>query len=302
MGFYLAAFVYVLVQGAAHEPQERVKALQLKRKRKARQGGHSHRVPVQHFGPSGCVSLKRLPATRSCALSTHCDGQDLSDVEFAFDCYLSEAGGTTVRHSYGRGGFDPQEDFDTGIRCDACFVAGSATGDHSHGKRVAELNSPVPVRELSSSGAQAGGEQSGGAPVLAKVGGGASSNAASFGPSNCVSTYLGPYGTCVVQTACADVDMSGYEYSIVCTDDDGSPTRHSFGVDSFDAEEEFDTQIACDKCWGPDGLPAIVTATEKVDALTSSLVEMAARVHWLEHMIGQMAVDGLPPQDDDTQT
>merc|ERR1711904_58718 len=54
----------------------------------------------------------------SCVLSTNCDGLDLSAFEFAFDCKAPD--GVVQRHSFGFGGFDAQEEFDTSVKCSTC--------------------------------------------------------------------------------------------------------------------------------------------------------------------------------------
>lgn len=78
--------------------------------------GVVHRVGAR-FGPSGCVSLTRSSAG-TCVLSTDCEGRDMSKTEFVFDC----VGKSVVRHSFGIGGFDTQEEFDTDLKCDKCNV------------------------------------------------------------------------------------------------------------------------------------------------------------------------------------
>merc|ERR1719424_1834991 len=68
------------------------------------------------FGPSNCVSLSRSSAG-SCVISTECEGDDISQTEFAFDCISQKH---VVRHSFGVGGFEASEEFDTDVKCDRC--------------------------------------------------------------------------------------------------------------------------------------------------------------------------------------
>jgi len=70
------------------------------------------------FGPADCVSLE-LSGSGTCVITTDCQGQDTSNVEFAFDCEGAE-GDAVMRHSFGRGGFDANEQFDTEVRCSRC--------------------------------------------------------------------------------------------------------------------------------------------------------------------------------------
>jgi len=71
------------------------------------------------FGPHQCISLYRSEEG-TCMLSLDCDGIDNSKTEFAFNCVGKE---NIERHSFGFGGFDANEEFDTGIVCDRCEKA-----------------------------------------------------------------------------------------------------------------------------------------------------------------------------------
>jgi len=88
------------------------------------------------FGPAGCASVARSKSG-TCVLTTSCDGEDLSRVEFAFNCRESKKqGGGLVRHSYGQGGFDSLEDFDTGVKCSRCSPSSPLSSGTSR-KRLA---------------------------------------------------------------------------------------------------------------------------------------------------------------------
>ena len=148
------------------------------------------------------------------------------------------------------------------------MVAAPAAGGEGHAARTrGETAAPRPM------------------PVLADVAREARGPKSHFGPSGCVSTYLGPSETCVVETRCAGVDMSGFEYTVVCVDADGSPVRHCFGPDSFDAEETFDTEILCKRCFGPEDVPQVVQLAGNVDVLASNMAKMASKVHFLQHEV-----------------
>lgn len=253
----------------------------------------------QVFGPSGCVSLRLLPATSSCELSTHCDGHDLSKVEFAFTCFLAADGGTMVRHSYGHGGFDEREQFDTGVNCDKCMLAVPAPGDNGHAARSIKPHRRSMTRPAAHARAAREAAVPRAQPVLANLGQEVRGPRDRFGPSSCISTYLGNSFTCFVETACAGVDMTGYEYAIVCVDGDGSPIRHTFGTDSFDPEETFDTEIMCKQCYGPENVPQVVQLTGHVDVIAENMANIAAKVHTLEHVVSRLTgqdfeVDAAP--------
>lgn len=82
--------------------------------------GVIHRVGAR-FGPSNCVSVTRS-SEGTCVITTDCEHLDTSKTEFAFDC----VGTNTVRHSFGFGGFDSQEEFDTDLKCDECNIPSPA--------------------------------------------------------------------------------------------------------------------------------------------------------------------------------
>eukprot|EP00929_Paragymnodinium_shiwhaense_P101799 TRINITY_DN6498_c0_g1_i2.p1 TRINITY_DN6498_c0_g1~~TRINITY_DN6498_c0_g1_i2.p1 ORF type:complete len:597 (+),score=174.37 TRINITY_DN6498_c0_g1_i2:96-1886(+) len=90
------------------------------------------------FGPSGCVSLS-LSAAGSCVIDTNCDDHDLSEVDFSFYCVQpASEGGNAVPHSFGVGGFDSSETFDTEIKCDRCLA---------HAPVAATTQAPQPVAQ-----------------------------------------------------------------------------------------------------------------------------------------------------------
>lgn len=69
----------------------------------------------ENFGPNSCVALTRSTGG-SCVISTNCQGADITQTEFAFDCVNTEV----VRHSFGVGGFEANEEFDTEVKCARC--------------------------------------------------------------------------------------------------------------------------------------------------------------------------------------
>jgi hypothetical protein len=71
------------------------------------------------FGPKNCVMLSRS-AGGSCVITTDCEGIDISKAEFAFDCMDQGNKGDIVRHSFGVGGFEANEEFDTEVKCGRC--------------------------------------------------------------------------------------------------------------------------------------------------------------------------------------
>jgi len=115
-----------------------------------------------------------------------------------------------------------------------------------------------------------------------------------YGPSGCISTFLKPdseenedgeKGTCQVETKCKDIAddvFSEYPMGLVCVDKDQMPTRHLFGSNSFDKEEDFDTLIRCSTCLGLDKVSESVTLEATVKSLAKEVYEIKDEVYKLE--------------------
>jgi hypothetical protein len=240
-----------------------------------------------HFGPEDCVGLSRSSAG-SCVITTDCQAKDVSNTEFAFNCIGEGGEGGIVRHSFGMGGFDAQEEFDTEVKCDRCDKPSilnleSKAQDSDPSEETSQPTVPptppkkhVPLagnerktnalkfvaqhREDSSSDAQHRMD--------------AASDAVSYGPSSCVSTYKNMEGHCMIKTACQSIDTSAYTFGLVCVDKAGAPVRHLFGRDSFDPEETFDTQIPCDQCLGLEDVADSVTVSAEITNMTTELSKL----------------------------
>jgi len=255
------------------------------------------------FGPQNCVSLTRSADGGSCVISTDCEGADLSTTEFSFDCIRQ--GGEIVRHSFGTGGFDPSEEFDTQVKCKSCETTSPAdvvmkeaiqapvkTAQLKKAKEEVHQTVPAPVvftvRARNSNKAASQGASAGTAQVSAQADAkasfwpfsGSSATASSsepevvkYGPNGCVSTWRSSEGHCIIRTNCAKggESFSKYEFGLVCVDKVGSPVRHLFGRDSFDAEETFDTLIKCDKCLGLEDIPDAVALNGEVVTLSKDI-------------------------------
>jgi len=193
-----------------------------------------------NFGPQNCVSLSKTEQG-TCMIKTNCDGIDTSSFDFAFVC-LTRSGDkeTQVKHEYGKGGFDADEDYDTDVHCDECLSEPKVEGS------VDGLNDAHAQLQQYSSGAATSAQTP---PPKA---------AAFYGPGGCIAAYRSGEGTCIVQTRCTSQSQAGlmkeYNYGLTCVDNTGDSTRHLFGKNSFDAEETFDTLVECKLCLGLDGL------------------------------------------------
>lgn len=252
------------------------------------------------FGPQNCVTLTRSSAG-SCVISTDCEGADLSQTEFSFDCIRK--GGEIVRHSFGTGGFDPSEEFDTEVKCDRCETTSPADV-------VMKPAAPAPKKEVVapapkivvSEKPKTEVPHTVPAPVVFKAkqrqqlatNATAESTAKAtfwpftsaekkeepevvkYGPNGCVSTWRSSEGHCIMRTNCKKEDITKYEFGLVCVDKVGSPVRHLFGQDSFDPEETFDTLIKCDKCLGLEDIPDAVALNGEVMTLSKDIGNLKA--------------------------
>jgi hypothetical protein len=61
------------------------------------------------------------------------------------------------------------------------------------------------------------------------------------------------------------VDTSKVEFAFLCVDKEGAEVKHTFGVGGFLDEEEYDTEVGCDKCILEDG---VATSTKKAKVET----------------------------------
>lgn len=196
------------------------------------------------FGPGGCVGLKRSVAG-SCVFRTRCEGQNISDTEFAFICFNPGQTMPHALHSFGRGGFALQETLDTKVRCKTCMSVDTAfrTGESVVKNALAAL----PLSRLPSLN-QAVNRETAYSP--AELGQFKPQEAAVFGPNYCISTFRAPAGTCLIRTKCIGENLAKFNVGVTCLDKSGGYTRYLFGKDSFKAQETFDTLIACDRCLG----------------------------------------------------
>lgn len=192
-----------------------------------------------NYGPQNCVELSKT-AAGTCMIKTNCDNVDTSKFDFAFVCVTQDGGKESqVKHEFGAGGFDSDEDYDTEVKCDECLTEARPLAVHSLVANTAPDSSTPAVVTASS------------APPAA---------AAFYGPGGCIATYRSQQGTCVVQTRCATQSTKDYTYGLTCVDAKGASAKHLFGKNSFDAEESFDTLVECELCLGYDGAPKVAAS------------------------------------------
>lgn len=278
------------------------------------------------FGPADCVSLSRSE-DGTCVMTTDCGSQDISKIEFSFDCQASKKqGGGIIRHSFGVGGFDPDEEFDTSIQCEQCLTparAAKAAAKKPTAKAISQPvqqkkqqapKKPAPIKRAPAKPAPSKPAQPVVFPLKQRVV--VENGALSFedtapvmyGPNECVATYKSPEGHCIVQTQCAAEAIATYEFGLVCVDEAGMPFKHMFGTNSFDPVESFDTLIPCNKCLGLEDLPPYIRLSGAVANLTTEISAMKMQMQQVftgigrlrEKVLGDDAPPFVPPVIDHT--
>jgi hypothetical protein len=186
-------------------------------------------------------------AAGTCVIETNCEADSIK--EFTFDFICTDGGGGKVQHSFGEGGFEAKEDFDTGVWCTEC--------------------SPVEGGVLATTGTESKTVEE---PAATSAPEAVPPSTASFyGPGGCVATYRSTTGTCMMQTRCTGKDTSDYNFGLTCVENDESSTRHLFGVNSFDSEETFDTLVECKLCLGLDGEAVVAKNLTDLEASVATL-------------------------------
>jgi len=224
----------------------------------------------QTYGPNGCVSISRSQQG-TCVIATNCgEGVDINKLEFAFDC---QNAGAVQKHSFGVGGFDLVEDFDTGIKCKQCKAPENHKVHKSHKEKPLRAAVHSPVHMFAKKKATKEGD------LVDK-----------YGPGNCVEAWRGTTGTCILRTQCKGQDISNYNFGMLCVHNvtSGENVRHLFGENSFDPEEEFDTLVKCERCLGL-RQEANETATTAAAVAGAKPEDLVKSVNTLVDEVGAMA-------------
>lgn len=75
-----------------------------------------------------------------------------------------------------------------------------------------------------------------------------------YGPENCIHTYLSPDNTCIVETKkCPAESVLSTNVGFLCAKSKPAQmVRHYFGTNSFKSSQAIDTGISCDQCLSSD--------------------------------------------------
>lgn len=245
------------------------------------------------FGPDNCVSLSRS-SVGTCVLKTECHiATNISGVEFAFVCSNPNEAMPHALHSFGRGGFEASELFDTGVKCKSCLSV--ETAYRTGGPLLRNALAALPQGRLAARtmpGAHLPGAltEPGIVPKTAvDIDTIEPEEVTHFGPKACISTFLAPTGTCLIRTRCKNVDLSGFNIGVTCLDTSGGYTRYLFGKEVFQPLETFDTQLQCYKCLGVGAESSMFAAhsalpkqlMEDVGSLKSDVENLAEQVRLL---------------------
>jgi hypothetical protein len=281
-------------------------------------GASSMKTAGVSFGPHGCVKLNLSPAG-TCVITTDCAELDTTNTEFAFNCVQRKS---IVRHSFGVGGFEEDEEFDTNVKCDSCAAASAEvalppvvkmreelkkTQTVAEPEKEAVTAAPAPASAVAPAAKEVTKKESPpkekkqkkeekalASQILSKLLPFPDSkpDAVKYGPNGCVSTHKNKDGHCMITTDCKESDMSDYEYGLVCVDKVGSPVKHLFGKDSFDAKENFDTLLKCEKCLGLEDIPdavtlagEVATMAKDISSLNSVLKNISLNVKMLDEKV-----------------
>lgn len=263
-------------------------------------------APVQQeasataFGPNGCVGLSKSNLG-TCVIKVACGEADISAVDFSFACVTRS--NAMKLHSYGIGGFEADEFFDSGVPCDSCTTAAYAqlSGGKIVHNEVLEANPSgnkqllakgTPDKSMNVSGPRQQSPKGVTHDALPK--GTAKEeeqgdHAAFFGPLSCLSTYLSATGSCIVQTRCRGVDIANFTVGVTCLDKTGDYTRYLFGKGGFEDEEVFDTSLRCQACMGVGDQPSYQlsglmpkTVVEGLNSLKAELSSLRKEVTLLK--------------------
>jgi len=251
----------------------------------------------------------------TCVIQTHCSrAAYLETVEFAFLCLLAD--GEVEKHTYGKGGFDFEEEFDSSVSCMRCLpptaqlrlraqsspspkvkVPGSRTKDHKKNVTATKRKKGELPVDLRSSDLPKGRNVSQRQGFLKDLVtnhsksqtyiAGVSNVSSSFGPGNCIKTYVSPHDTCVMKTECKGLEgsLQEYTYGITCVEQDGTSKRHLFGQNSFYPEETFDTLINCTLCLGLD------TSKFERSILRAAVSELRTKLDSFKKDVANVTVD-----------
>jgi len=270
------------------------------------------------FGPQECVSVERS-STGTCVLRTQCKTDtDLETTEFAFLCVLGN--GDVQKHSYGQGGFDAEESYDSSVACDQCLGPNQAPQVALHASATAavkqagdekvqdegkddEEDAKAPAAAPAAAPAKKADKPKG-LPVDLKTDGKPwkddkerekylqglvakpPHNVSFYGPDNCVQTYLGDKGTCIMETKCKEKAIQDHELGLTCVEKDGKSARHLFGKNAFNPEEKFDTLIDCEICLGLD-----VAKLDKPMSIKDTITSLKTEVDELKKSMESVSGD-----------
>jgi hypothetical protein len=95
---------------------------------------------VEYYGPKDCVSTYRSTEGH-CIIQTRCKDVDTAKHEFGVICVDKDK--SPVRHYFGKNSFDPEETFDTLIKCEQCLGLDEIPADISLNGNLAHMSNEI---------------------------------------------------------------------------------------------------------------------------------------------------------------
>jgi len=191
---------------------------------------------VRTFGPHGCISVE--PSDHgTCVLRTSCAAAWLESLHTTFFCQGEDKWSL---YEYSPGALAPRGVLDAGVPCRAC--AAPQKTEYVGPRILAKVRRPrilAKVHRHVLSGTQP-------PPPPAEA---VSTPAEKFGPGDCVQIYRGESGTCMVETACGEADLTKTAFGFRCEDADGGVAGHT--IAALGGSEVVDTGVACAACLAP---------------------------------------------------
>lgn len=121
-----------------------------------------------------------------------------------------------------------------------------------------------------------------------------------FGPKRCVSTWRNKLSRCMIKTDCEEKGVETFDFYVICVDKAGLKVKHSFGQNSFDTNETFDTLIVCQECAALEKSDTTANATlaevvrelvDDVHGLRKDMLSTADRVRELKQAVFPNSTD-----------
>merc|ERR1740121_3417642 len=88
--------------------------------------------------------------------------------------------------------------------------------------------------------------------------------------------------------------ITAYDFGFQCANQDGEVSKHTFGQNSFAAQETYDSEVACDKCLALEDQPItpaedVPKLAKEIDSLKTAMQDLAKKVQSISSKVGSSA-------------